>query len=289
RVQSARERDGGGKSWRRPVPECHVCAVPILVIFIKRVSDQGPEIMAGKPKLYYFDGRGRMESIRWLLGAAGVEFVEEIVETREQFDKLVQDGLLLFQQVPMVEIDGMKMVQTRAILNYIAAKYNLCGKDLKENALYCNQESLTSLKIHMYVEGILDLMRLVMIYPFILPEEQEKQAALIAETATKKYFPVYEKVLKDHGQDFLVGNQFSWADVALLEAILAVEEKSTNVMPEFPQLQSFKERISNLPTVKKFLEPGGQRKPLPDEKYVESVKNVLYMYKNVKLKAGAAV
>lgn len=47
----------------------------------------------------------------------------------------------------------------------------------------------------MYVEGILDLMRLVMIYPFILPEEQEKQAALIAETATKKYFPVYEKVM----------------------------------------------------------------------------------------------
>lgn len=29
--------------------------------------------MAEKPKLYYFDGRGRMESIRWLLGAAGIE------------------------------------------------------------------------------------------------------------------------------------------------------------------------------------------------------------------------
>lgn len=31
------------------------------------------EVMAGKPKLYYFDGRGKMESIRWLLAAAGVE------------------------------------------------------------------------------------------------------------------------------------------------------------------------------------------------------------------------
>lgn len=29
--------------------------------------------MAGKLKLYYFDGRGKMESIRWLLAAAGVE------------------------------------------------------------------------------------------------------------------------------------------------------------------------------------------------------------------------
>lgn len=29
--------------------------------------------MAGKPKLYYFNMRGRMESIRWLLAAAGIE------------------------------------------------------------------------------------------------------------------------------------------------------------------------------------------------------------------------
>ena len=29
--------------------------------------------MAAKPKLWYFRGRGKMESIRWLLAAAGVE------------------------------------------------------------------------------------------------------------------------------------------------------------------------------------------------------------------------
>ncbi|EMP40234.1 Glutathione S-transferase 3 [Chelonia mydas] len=44
-------------------------------------------------------------------------------------------------------------------------------------------------------------------------------------------------ILKDHGQDFLVGNQFSWADVHLLEAILMVEEKKSSVISEFPQLQ----------------------------------------------------
>jgi glutathione S-transferase len=42
----------------------------------------------------------------------------------------------MFQQVPTVEIDGMKLVQTRAIPNYIASKYNLYGKDMKERALY---------------------------------------------------------------------------------------------------------------------------------------------------------
>ncbi|XP_053142323.1 glutathione S-transferase 3-like isoform X2 [Hemicordylus capensis] len=227
--------------------------------------------MSEKPKLYYFDGRGKMEPIRWLLAAAGVEFEEEFLETREQYEKLLQDGSLLFQQVPMVEIDGMKMVQTRAILHYIAAKYNLCGKDLKERAL-----------IDTYVEGIADLMQFILMFPFLSPEDKEKQLATITEKATKRYFPVYEKVLKDHGQDFLVGNQFSWADIQLIEAILAVEEKSSSILAEFPQLQAFKARISNIPTIKKFLEPGSQRKPVPGDKYVETVRRVLQMYHEVK-------
>ncbi|XP_065443861.1 glutathione S-transferase 3-like isoform X2 [Chrysemys picta bellii] len=183
--------------------------------------------MAGKPKLYYFNGRGKMESIRWLLAAAGVEFEEEFLETREQYEKLLQDGYLLFQQVPLVEIDRMKMVQTRAILSYIAAKYNLYGKDLKERAM-----------IDMYVEGTTDLMGLIIVCPFLSAENKEKQHAVIIQKATNRYFPVYEKILRDQGQSFLVGNQFSWADVHLLEAILMVEEKKSSVLSEFPLLQT---------------------------------------------------
>ncbi|RMC17446.1 hypothetical protein DUI87_06028 [Hirundo rustica rustica] len=229
------------------------------------------EVMSAKPKLYYFAGRGKMESIRWLLAAAGVEFEEEFLETRDQYEKLLQAGSLLFQQVPMVEIDGMRMVQTRAILSYIAAKYNLYGKDLKERAL-----------IDMYVGGTDDLMGFILMFPFLSAEDKEKQRAILVQKATSRYFPVYEKVLKEHGQDFLVGNNFSWADVHLLEAILMVEEKKSDVLSGFPQLQAFKARISSIPTIKKFLEPGSQRKPVPDDKYVETVRRVLRMYYDVK-------
>ncbi|KYO23816.1 glutathione S-transferase A4 isoform X1 [Alligator mississippiensis] len=220
-------------------------------------------LMAGKPKLYYFNGRGRMESVRWLLAAAGIEFVEEFLETREQYEKLLQDGALLFQQVPMVEIDGMKMVQTRAILGYIAAKHNLYGKNLKERAL-----------IDMYVEGTRDLMDLIRVHHKFSSEEQEKNLALINERATARYFPVYEKVLKDHGTEFLVGNQLTWADVQLIEAILMVEEKVSTILSKFPLLQDFKTRMCNIPTIKKFLQPGSQRKPPPDESYVVTANRV---------------
>ncbi|XP_034292629.1 glutathione S-transferase-like [Pantherophis guttatus] len=219
--------------------------------------------MAGKPKLHYTRGRGKMESIRWLLAAAGVEFEEQFLEKNEDLEKLRRDGCLLFQQVPMVEIDGMKLVQTRAILSYIAAKYNLYGKDLKERAL-----------IDMYVEGTTDLMGMIMMLPLQPAENKEKQRALIIERATTRYFPVYEKILKDHGQNFLVGNQFSWADVHLLEAILMVEEFKSDALTKFPLLQAFKTRISNIPTIKKFLQPGSQRKPPLDDNMLAQIKKV---------------
>ncbi|KAM6459877.1 glutathione S-transferase-like isoform 1-T3 [Liasis olivaceus] len=219
--------------------------------------------MAGKPKLHYTRGRGKMESIRWLLAAAGVEFEEQFIETNEDLEKLRSDGWLLFQQVPMVEIDGMKLVQTRAILSYIAEKYNLYGKDLKERAL-----------INMYVEGTTDLMGMIMTLPFQPAENKEKQRALIIERITTRYFPAYEKILKDHGQNFLVGNQFSWADVHLLEAILMAEEFKSDVLSTFPLLQAFKTRISNIPTIKKFLQPGSQRKAPFDDNMLIQIRKI---------------
>ncbi|XP_027708723.1 glutathione S-transferase A4-like isoform X1 [Vombatus ursinus] len=220
--------------------------------------------MAEKPILYYFDGRGRMESIRWLLATAGVEFEEVFLETREQYLKLQEDGLLLFQQVPLVEIDGMKLTQSRAILSYLAAKYNLYGKDLKETTL-----------INMYTDGTMDLIFLITVVYFKPAEEKEKEIELILEKAKNRYFCVFEKILKNHGQDYLVGNKFSWADIQLLEVILMVEELCANVLSEFPLLQAFKKRISNIPTIKKFLQPGSQRKPPPDERYLTTVRKVL--------------
>ncbi|KAM4786832.1 glutathione S-transferase-like isoform 1-T1 [Cyanocitta cristata] len=182
--------------------------------------------MSGKPKLHYFNGRGRMEPIRWLLAAAGVEFEESYLEKKEDLTKLQQDGSLLFQQVPMVEIDGMKLVQTRAIANYIATKYNLYGKDLKERAL-----------IDMYVEGMFDLNELLKSCVFQPADKKEQHFTNMMDKATNRYFPVFEKVLKEHGKDFLVGNQLSRADVQLLEIILMAEEFKPDILAKFPLLQ----------------------------------------------------
>ncbi|XP_006093297.1 glutathione S-transferase A2 [Myotis lucifugus] len=219
--------------------------------------------MAGKPKLHYFNARGRMESIRWLLAAAGVEFEEQFLASPEDLEKLRNDGSLMFQQVPMVEIDGMKLAQTRAILNYIAAKYNLYGKDIKERAL-----------IDMYSEGMADLNEMILHLPLCPPDQKDAKMTQIREKTTNRYFPAFEKVLKSHGQHYLVGNRLSRADIHLVELIYYIEEIDPSLMANFPLLKALKTRISNLPPVKKFLQPGSQRKPPIDAKALEEARKI---------------
>ncbi|XP_049980036.1 glutathione S-transferase-like isoform X2 [Alexandromys fortis] len=234
--------------------------------------------MTGKPVLHYLNGRGRMESIRWLLAAAGVEFEEKLFENREEFEKLIQGGTLMYGQVPMVEMDGMNLVQTRAILRYIAAKYGLYGRNLEEQAW-----------IDMYVEGLRDLSDMIMFLPLSLPEEKEMNHDYVLHRAMTRFFPVYEKALRDNKQHYLVGNRLSWADVQLLEVILMAEECKASVLSGFPHLQDFKVRTSQIPTINRFLQPGSQRKPPLDAESLGIAKDIFKFEQGMFLKNMSTV
>lgn len=49
-------------------------------------------------------------------------------------------------------------------------------------------------RIDMYVEGISDLMQMILMFPFSPPDAKEKNLESIKERATNRYFPVFEKV-----------------------------------------------------------------------------------------------
>ncbi|KAI4875786.1 hypothetical protein NFI96_018330 [Prochilodus magdalenae] len=218
--------------------------------------------MSGKVVLYYFNGRGKMESIRWLLTVAGVEFEEVFFTERAQYEKLVNDGSLLFHQVPMVEIDGMKLVQTKAILNYIAGKYNLYGKDLKERAW-----------IDIYAEGARDMMDMIRLLSVTPPDKKQEKIDSLEVKAKVRSLPAFEKALT--GSQFLVGAQLSCADVSLFEASLMLEELFPTILSSFPNIQAFQKRMKAIPAISKFLQPGSKRKPPPDEAYIKIIKGVM--------------
>ncbi|KAJ0067339.1 hypothetical protein NL108_016502, partial [Boleophthalmus pectinirostris] len=107
-------------------------------------------------------------------------FEEVFLTTRDQYLKLLEDGALMFQQVPLVEMDGMKLIQTKAILQYMAEKYNLHGNDLKEKVM-----------VNMYAEGLMDLMEMIMILPFSSDASQKLDN--IEKKSKERYLPVFEK------------------------------------------------------------------------------------------------
>lgn len=46
----------------------------------------------------------------------------------------------------------------------------------------------------MYVEGTLDLLELLIMHPFLKPDDQQKEVVNMAQKAIIRYFPVFEKV-----------------------------------------------------------------------------------------------
>ena len=87
--------------------------------------------LKGPVTLVYFDLRGRGELPRLILHAAGQQF-------KDSGDKASHEASLLFGQLPLL-IDGdTKLVQSRAIVRYLAKRLGLCGKSESDEIL-CDQ------------------------------------------------------------------------------------------------------------------------------------------------------
>jgi glutathione S-transferase len=87
-------------------------------------------------KLTYFDfAGGRGEPIRIVLHAAEIEF-EDIRLTFPEFSKMRQE--MLFNALPVLEIDGAAFTQSNAICRYIGKMAGLYPLDHLQ-ALYCDE------------------------------------------------------------------------------------------------------------------------------------------------------
>lgn len=79
------------------------------------------------PTLHYFAGRGLADQARWLLAASGIKFRQVVVDTHEKFKVMVDSKILMFGQMPLLQIDGINIVQSQAIVRYLARRGNLVG------------------------------------------------------------------------------------------------------------------------------------------------------------------
>lgn len=81
--------------------------------------------------LYYFAGRGIADQIRWMLAYSNISFTQKTITQKAQLIKLAERQLP-FGQLPLLQIDGKELVQSQAIIRYIAKREHLCGLNLDE-------------------------------------------------------------------------------------------------------------------------------------------------------------
>jgi len=164
--------------------------------------------------LYYFDIKGRAEVSRNLFKVAGIKF-EDIRLDAEKFKELKQQGVFSYGQVPALKIktkdEEFIVSQSRAIERYLAREFKLYGKT-----------SIESLLVDVAVEGAIDARTFWAKAAFGTEEEKVANAKLFREEKFEQFLKGWEKLIKG---PFVLGDEFSYADLAIYDLIQVTKER----------------------------------------------------------------
>ena len=232
----------------------------------------------GSCRLTYFHGRGLAERIRWMLACVDQKFVNVGLDTNDQMQAARRSGDLLFHQLPLLEIDGLKLTQSKACVRYLAEKYNMCGRTPEERV-----------QSDMLAEAVFDFVGVATGAAFaVAGGESREDLAVRARQAIHKCCPHFEKILqsravgrkdksrargKPSAQDIhLTG----YADVMLAEGLTSYCEMgfAELLQAEYPWCDALRMKVVMLPQIVEYF-ASSNRHPFPDGDYVQNVNTVL--------------
>lgn len=209
-------------------------------------------------KLHYFKGRGRAETTRWMLAANQIDFVNVPVTTAQELAALRESGKPPFGQMPVLEIDGLCLSQSSAMIRYLARKGGFYGSaDI--DALWCDM-------LAGVVADFAEVAMAAAFQPTLAHVEANIRAAL------GKFGPHFEKRLAVNG-DWLAGSKLSFADVVMAEAMTHAVEWVPDLLAG-SALAAHRERVCDQAGIAAYL-ASPQRWPRPDDHYVIDVAQVL--------------
>jgi glutathione S-transferase len=186
---------------------------------------------------HYFGGRGRGEVIRFMLHSNGVQY-EETNFTFENWSEAKATGIYEFGQVPMLEIDGHRLVTSVGIERYLAQKFGLLPADSHQAYL-----------VDSIVDFRNDIFTKIATFIFV-KKDMEGLAAWFAHDVKASLAIIEARLVSNHGGDgFFVGEHKTWADYSIFQFIhdqffLAGQEARKAVLAEVaPKLLAFTERF----------------------------------------------
>ncbi len=211
-------------------------------------------------KLHYFKGRGRAETTRWMLAVNRIAFENVAIDTPEALAALRASGKLPFDQMPLLEVDGLNLSLSSAMIRYLARRGDFYGEN-DTDALWCD----------MVVGAVADFAETAIQAAF-QPTTETAMAGMQARFA--KFGPRFEARLAANGNGFCVGSRLSFADVILAEALTSYLEWLPDLLSETPRLEDLWYRVLQQDGIASYLK-SSERYPKADDDYVIAAARVL--------------
>ena len=210
--------------------------------------------------LTYFRGRGRAETTRWMLAATGVEFINVAIDTPEELATVRASGKLPFDQMPLLEINGLCLSQSSAMIRYLARRGGLYGTN-DTDAMWCDM-----------IAGVAADFAEVGLQAAFKPSAAVAVADLEARFA--KFGPRFEARIGDQGSGFCAADRITFADVVLAEALSYYLEWCPDILGDTPRVKALYDHVTGATGVADYL-GSGLRYPEPGDDYVIAAARVL--------------
>jgi len=218
-----------------------------------RGSSQTHSIQTTRPSLsspitlHYFDIYGRAEAIRMVLAYLDLSYIDHRVEFSE-WPSLKQSPMCEFEQLPVLDIDGHLLVQSRAALRYLCQIHSLYPTSAKDIYLL---ESLC--------DEIEDLRTPLLELTF--KKDLEGLNKRYNNDVAKMLPNLQSRLIRNGSKAGLfVGGKATMADFAVFEFLwdyflMAGKRESRGVAVErFPKLLAFAEKMQRLsPSLETYL------------------------------------
>ena len=230
---------------------------------LEDAAPEGP--ISPTARLTYFAGWGLAEQTRWMLAAAGIEFAQVALASHAEFEALRSSGALLFNQLPLLEIDGLCLTQSQAMVRYVARRAGLDAAASPADAA----------QVDMLCEGVRDARGVVVGFAFA-PDRAAFRADAPARLA--KQMPCFEHALADGGFA-IAGRELTAADVLIAELVEgAIPIVPAEFWAAYPKVVALHQRVVAVPSIRTYLD-SDRRYPFPDGDvgvaYVANVNAVL--------------
>ena len=206
--------------------------------------------MMDNMKLTYFDLRAKGEAARLLLAYSGLKWEDDrvVLPSIDNEGWKEMKTTLAWGQLPCLTWNGERLCQSMSICRFLAREMGIAGRNSLEMA---------------QVDEIVDVIQDAIEANYKAWNERNRKEELIQ--LTREIFPTglsqLERMLSKRGGQFMVGNNFTWADLHLFY-FCSEDFLEPEIVQTFPKISSLVRRVGRIPNIKNWMQTRPQnRKP----------------------------